>query len=213
MHFNNRKRSSIESNTSLKESVNGMLMMVGRMSYGGASGANQAEARSLGTEESRTNLSNERELKRIYHRKMHIIGRDSNGALLSKQELAEIKMNQAKQVAKSLMANEKRKLQFMSKIKPVLNPADSHSKEPDESQKSILLPVARDSCSPAAPAKLLQIQSNETFHKPIPASSSPTPTMPAAANLPDVKKHYQPVQQQKRTSLDRMLTRLNNKQQ
>ena len=101
------------------------------MSYGGASGASQAEARSLGTEESRKNLSNERELKRIYHRKMQIMGRDSNGALLSKQELADIKINQAKQVAKSLMANEKRKLQFMSKIKPVLNPTESHSKEPE----------------------------------------------------------------------------------
>ena len=56
---------------------------------------------------------------------MHIIGRDSNGALLSKQELAELKISQAKQVAKSLMATEKRKLNFMSKLKPVLNPSDS----------------------------------------------------------------------------------------
>ena len=142
---------------------------------------------------------------------MQIIGRDSNGALLSKQELAEMKINQAKQVAKSLIAGEKRKMQFMSKLKPVLNSTESNNKEQDESQKSILPSAARDSCSPAAPTKLLQIQSNETFHKPIPATSSPTPTMPPAANLPDVKKHYQPVQQQKRTSLDRMLNRLNNK--
>ena len=70
-------------------------------------------ARSIGTTEpadSRTNLSNDKELKRIYHRKMQIIGRDSNGALLSKQDLSELKLNQAKQVAKSVMANEKRKL-------------------------------------------------------------------------------------------------------
>lgn len=85
-------------------------IIAGRMSCGPGAGM---DARSLGTTEpadSRTNLSNDKDLKRIYHRKMHVIGRDSNGALLSKQELADLKINQAKQVAKSVMANEKRKL-------------------------------------------------------------------------------------------------------
>ena len=62
-----------------------MLMMVSRMSMGGGTSTVAADAqRSLGTEESRTNLSNDKELKRIYQRKMQILGRDSNGALLSK---------------------------------------------------------------------------------------------------------------------------------
>ena len=79
------------------------------------------DADSIGTSESRTyNLASGKELKRIYHKKMHIIGRDSNGALLSKKELAEIKVNQAKQVAKSVMANDKRKLEHLSKLRPVV---------------------------------------------------------------------------------------------
>ena len=55
------------------------------------------DAISFATNESRANLQKEhKDLKRIYHRKMQIIGRDSNGTLLSKKEQAELKMAQAK---------------------------------------------------------------------------------------------------------------------
>lgn len=182
---------ALDSNASLKDSATHSAsfqnqLVAGRLSCGG-------DARSLGTDESRANLTADRELKRIYHNKLLVIGRDSNGALLSRKELVELKVNQAKQVARSLMAGEKRKLQHMSKLKPVLDASRDEA-------AGASLPPARPDKSRSSSRGLPEPQSAETFHKPNGArADSPeaagadcsTPERVSAAKLPDMPASVQ----------------------
>ena len=59
-------------------------------------------------------------------------------------------MSQAKQVAKSVMASEKRKLQLMSKLKPVLNNNESAAKMSagDDIDEVVTLPATNTEKTP-----------------------------------------------------------------